>query len=398
MTPTFYVVGGAVRDMLLGCKPNDMDFVVVGASPEWMLDNGYSKVGADFPVFLKDGDEYALARTERKTGTGYKGFETHWAADVTLEDDLVRRDLTINSLAVLRDSWPHFVAACEQAKTTAEMQAVAREFVEGSVDDLFNYLIRANSAAFSEDPLRVLRAARFVATMPRSGRKVWSIEQGTVNSMCDMVVSDDFQHLTAERVVQEVLKTAEKCKSYDHFVHYLITLDAIGAMPTIFTEFGSLNELHSNSDTDFDSVTAEEAVGMLMMTRRGHSETALKALKTMKYPNDTVSFASTLYHLLDRAVYADPQTVSGDLLVDIMASISHNQFKAVMRFLTLYGLINPSQPTYQKLEYAQRVWKETGIKDLTEDQRESLSGKAIGLAIWGVKLKLVNNFVAKLDG
>ena len=140
-----YVVGGAVRDALLGLPVNDRDWVVVGATPQQMLNAGFRTVGKDFPVFLhpESGEEYALARTERKTGPGYHGFAVHAAPDVTLEDDLVRRDLTINAMA--RDEHGMVIDP------------------HGGQRDLASRVLRHVSAAFAEDPVRILRLARFAA-------------------------------------------------------------------------------------------------------------------------------------------------------------------------------------------------------------------------------------------
>ena len=143
-----YVVGGAVRDALLGEPVNDHDWVVVGASPQQMLDAGFVPVGRDFPVFLhpRTHEEYALARTERKTGPGYHGFTFHAAADVTLEDDLQRRDLTINAIA--QDADGRLVDPY------------------GGQRDIAQRVLRHVSPAFSEDPVRILRLARFAARWP----------------------------------------------------------------------------------------------------------------------------------------------------------------------------------------------------------------------------------------
>ena len=140
-----YMVGGCVRDMILGREPEDIDYVVVGSTPEEMLEKGYTQVGATFPVFLKCSEEYALARTERKTGVGYQGFETKHDPTVTLEEDLRRRDLTINSMAqdindVITDPY-------------------------GGRADLEAGILRHTSEAFAEDPVRVLRTARFAACL-----------------------------------------------------------------------------------------------------------------------------------------------------------------------------------------------------------------------------------------
>ncbi|MDF4696791.1 multifunctional CCA tRNA nucleotidyl transferase/2'3'-cyclic phosphodiesterase/2'nucleotidase/phosphatase, partial [Vibrio parahaemolyticus] len=142
-----YLVGGAVRDKLLGIDSYDNDWVVVGATPEMMLSQGYTAVGKDFPVFLhpKSKEEYALARTERKSGSGYTGFECFFDQNVTLEEDLIRRDLTINAMAMESDGTIHDPYGGQQ--------------------DLNDKLLRHVSDAFIEDPLRVLRVARFAAKL-----------------------------------------------------------------------------------------------------------------------------------------------------------------------------------------------------------------------------------------
>ena len=176
-----YVVGGAVRDGLLGEPVNDHDWVVIGASPQDMLDAGYLPVGKDFPVFLHPAthEEYALARTERKTGPGYRGFEVHAAPDVTLEDDLRRRDLTINAIAQADDG------------TLVDPY--------GGQADLRAKVLRHVSEAFAEDPVRILRLARFAARWPE-----FTVAPETAALMRQMVDAGEVDALVAERVWQEL--------------------------------------------------------------------------------------------------------------------------------------------------------------------------------------------------
>jgi tRNA nucleotidyltransferase (CCA-adding enzyme) len=183
-----FLVGGAVRDMLMGFEPKDKDYVVVGSSPEQMEAAGFEKVGADFPVFLhpETGDEYALARREKKTGTGYLGFTSEFGTDVTLEEDLGRRDLTINSMAV------------EKHKMFAGSHCVVDPF-DGQ-KDLDNKVLRHTSNAFEEDPVRVLRLARFRA---RLGSE-WTVAPETVALVASMAKRGTLNELTAERVWKEL--------------------------------------------------------------------------------------------------------------------------------------------------------------------------------------------------
>ena len=174
-----YVVGGAVRDELLGLPVADRDWVVVGATPEALVAAGYRPVGRDFPVFLhpETREEYALARTERKSGRGYRGFTVHAAPEVTLEQDLARRDLTINAMA--RDAAGGLIDPF------------------GGARDLKDGILRHVSEAFAEDPLRVLRVARFAA------RYAFRVAEETLALMRRMVAAGELEHLVPERVWQE---------------------------------------------------------------------------------------------------------------------------------------------------------------------------------------------------
>ena len=183
-----FLVGGAVRDMLMGLEPKDRDYVVVGSSPEEMVASGFSQVGADFPVFLhpETGDEYALARREKKTGTGYLGFTSEFGADVTLEEDCSRRDLTINSMAM------------EQEEHDPNSYLVYDFF--GGKDDIQYKVLRHTSNAFEEDPVRVLRLARFRA---RLGSE-WTVAPETVSLVSKMTKRGVLSELAAERVWKEL--------------------------------------------------------------------------------------------------------------------------------------------------------------------------------------------------
>ncbi|HLS83530.1 MAG TPA: multifunctional CCA addition/repair protein [Arenimonas sp.] len=186
-----YLVGGAVRDRLLGRPEGDRDWVVVGSTPQAMIRAGFLPVGRDFPVFLhpQTREEYALARTERKTGPGYHGFTFHADAGVTLEQDLARRDFTINAIAQDEDGGlvdPH-----------------------GGVRDIEARVLRHVSPAFAEDPVRILRAARFMARFAPLGFRV---ADETLQLMREMVAAGEVDHLVAERVWQELRKALEEAQ------------------------------------------------------------------------------------------------------------------------------------------------------------------------------------------
>jgi tRNA nucleotidyltransferase (CCA-adding enzyme) len=208
-----YCVGGAVRDELLGLAVKDKDFVVVGGTLQAMLDKGYRPVGKDFPVFLhpKTHDEYALARTERKTAKGYKGFVVHASPEVTLEEDLARRDLTINAIAKDADG-----------KLIDPFNGVA---------DLKAKTLRHVSDAFSEDPVRILRAARFAARFTE-----FTIAPETLKLMQQMVQNGEVNALVPERVWQELSKGLMEQKPSRMFE----VLRACGALHKILPELDKL--------------------------------------------------------------------------------------------------------------------------------------------------------------
>jgi tRNA nucleotidyltransferase (CCA-adding enzyme) len=210
-----YLVGGAVRDKLLGLPVQDRDYVVVGSTPEEMTAKGFKPVGADFPVFLHPvtKEEYALARTERKSGHGYKGFTIYAAPDVTLEEDLRRRDLTINAMA--EDESGHLADPFHGA------------------EDLRNGLLRHVSDAFAEDPVRVLRVARFAARFAARG---FHVAPETNRLMQKMVSSGEVDHLVAERVWTEL----ERALGEDRPSHFLEVLRGCGALKRLFPEIEAL--------------------------------------------------------------------------------------------------------------------------------------------------------------
>jgi tRNA nucleotidyltransferase (CCA-adding enzyme) len=210
-----YLVGGAVRDQLLDYPVYDRDWVIVGATPQEMLEQKYKPVGSDFPVFIHptSGEEYALARTERKSGKGYSGFQYHASPDVTLEEDLSRRDLTINAMAQSDDGQifdPY-----------------------GGQKDLTSKTLRHVSPAFSEDPLRVLRVARFAARYAHLG---FTLAPETLRLMRDISATDELEHLTRERVWQEMERALGEITPLTFFQ----VLHNAHALSTLFPRFTAL--------------------------------------------------------------------------------------------------------------------------------------------------------------
>jgi tRNA nucleotidyltransferase (CCA-adding enzyme) len=254
MTLQIFSVGGALRDALLNQPVKDKDWVVVGATPEQMTQLGYQTVGKDFPVFLHptSREEYALARTERKTAPGYKGFTVHASPEVTLEEDLARRDLTINALALpeAHSSW--LANAHQEGNQGLVYDSFGKVFAAHGIDpygglqDLQTRTLRHVTPAFREDPVRILRVARFAARFPE-----FSIAPETLQLMQDMVLAGEVEHLVPERVWQELAKglmTAKPSRMFE-------VLKECGALKVLLPEVNALwgvpqrAEYHPEIDT-----------------------------------------------------------------------------------------------------------------------------------------------------
>ena len=239
-----YLVGGAVRDKLLGLKPTEHDWVVVGAQPSDLEKQGYTCVGKDFPVFLhpETRDEYALARTERKVAPGYSGFEFHATPDVTLEQDLLRRDLTINAIAEDKNG----------------------ELIDpyNGISDIKNRMLRHVSPAFSEDPVRVLRVARFAAKLAPMG---FSIADETLELMRCLAHSGELDALVPERVWKEM----ERALATTHPQRFFEVLRQCHALAVLIPEIDRLfgvpqsEEHHPEIDTGIHTMMVLQQAALL---------------------------------------------------------------------------------------------------------------------------------------
>ena len=274
-----YLVGGAVRDSLLGLPVHERDWLVVGATPEELLAMGYKPVGREFPVFLhpETRDEYALARTERKTGPGYTGFTVHADQDVTLEDDLKRRDLTINAMAEAEDG------------TLIDPY--------GGEEDLRNGLLRHISPAFVEDPVRILRVARFAA---RFGRWGFRVAHGTNRLMKQMVENGEVDHLVPERVWSELVKALSEPDP----VRFFHVLQACSALSRLFPEierlYGGTESAPGRHSTRCasDSVAETHKNSHCPVYPENHALHVL-SIASERYEDPRVRFAPLLHNLCD---------------------------------------------------------------------------------------------------
>ncbi len=266
-----YIVGGYVRDKLLNISPRDKDYVVVGATPEIMENYGFKKVGADFPVFLCpiSGEEYALARTERKTGKGYNGFSVDFSKTITLEEDLKRRDLSINSMAM--DSNGNII-----------------DFFNGK-NDIKNKILKHTSEAFNEDPLRVYRTARFAAQLDG-----FIVHESTIALMTSL--DSELTTLTQERIWKE-LEKALKARNTFRFFEVLKTSNLIHHFFKNNTDYEIAIEELKKFNTFEEKVIALRNANISMIK----NSNLIRLIKCAKVLLDNVSKKSSvkLYKMLD---------------------------------------------------------------------------------------------------
>lgn len=283
-----YRVGGSVRDELLGLAVHDTDYVVVGATAQDMLDAGYRPVGKDFPVFLhpETNEEYALARTERKTGPGYTGFEVHFSPDVTLEEDLLRRDLTINAIAINKRNElidPH-----------------------GGQDDITARLLRHVSPAFVEDPVRILRCARFAARFEE-----FTVAEETNRLMQQMVANGEADALVAERVWQEVSRGLMESAP----LRMLDVLEQCNALAVVLPGITLSDELkHALHWCAQNEAELSSRVGAIALTMP--DKAFEKLAKKLRIPKDCVDIASLALAQRD-AILGAPFADAAQLLATI---------------------------------------------------------------------------------
>ena len=303
-TSQTYLVGGAVRDGLLGLTVKERDYVVVGSTPEALVALGYTQVGKDFPVFLhpKSKQEYALARTERKAGQGHKGFQVHATIDVTLEDDLLRRDLTINAIA----------------------QAPDGQLIDpyGGQRDLQAKLIRHVSEAFSEDPLRVLRAARFAAHLNHLG---FSIATETKALLVTITHSGELATLAKERIWQETHKALHSQSPWVYFE----VLEACGALQELMPSVAellsrrpqALNTLKLLSESN--TSTEVRLTGLLYQLNKPQIEDLAAQIKI---PNAPKALAlATSNHQRQLRAYTELDAAQKHLLLSNLGLIRHTE-------------------------------------------------------------------------
>jgi tRNA nucleotidyltransferase (CCA-adding enzyme) len=398
-----YEVGGAIRDALLGLPVTERDWVVVGATSKELTQLGYKQVGKDFPVFLhpETGEQYALARTERKTAPGYTGFAFDTSTSVTLEQDLARRDLTINAMArgadgILIDPW-------------------------GGRQDLERRLLRHVSPAFSEDPLRVLRVARFAA---RFGDLGFTVAPDTRALMAAIVASGEMEALRPERVWQETAKALGEARP-DVYIEVLRDCGALErVLPEVAALFGvpQAEQWHPEIDTGVHvlmalriaaRLSASAPVRFAVLTHdlgkaatpaellprhHGHEQRSLQLLealcKRLPVPNrfrDLAAHVARYHGIVHRAAELRAQTVL-DLLIDIGALKHPQRLDDVLLACEAdargrKGLENRAYPQAERLRLALRA--AAGVDAARLKAETKLEGEALGRALRSARLQAV---------
>lgn len=345
-----YLVGGAVRDRLLGYPYHERDWVVVGATPQQLLDLGYQQVGNDFPVFLhpKTKEEYALARTERKNGKGYNGFDCYSAPDVSLEQDLQRRDLTINA-----------IAEDEQGQLIDPYQGQ---------QDIEKKLLRHVSMAFSEDPLRVLRTARFFARYYHLG---FQIAPETLQLMTTISQSGELQHLSRERIWKET----ERALTEQSPEHYFIALQHCQALAVLFPMFDPLN---TQSFVYLKRAVSHQATSLLRFALLFYQlphPTLAQSLKQLKVPNDFAELAQIINQFAPLLLGG---VTSGEQLLTLFSEA--DVYRRPNRFQQLLDCCCLIEPSFDSA-IIQRALQRCLAIDVGAIVAQGLTGKAIGDAL-----------------
>lgn len=400
-----YLVGGAVRDRLLGYPVKERDWLVVGETADSMLAAGFRPVGKDFPVFLHplDHEEYALARTERKTAPGYKGFAMHAAPDVTLEEDLLRRDLTVNAMAIDADG----------------------ELIDpyNGRRDLDSRILRHVSAAFVEDPVRILRVARFAARYAHLG---FTVAEETLQLMREMVSAGETDFLVAERVWAELHKALLERMPAAFFQ----VLKDCGALQVVFPEVDALfgvpqpEKYHPEIDTGVHSLMVLEQAARLSEkpevrlaallhdlgkaltpsqhwpSHHGHEQKGLPVLaklcERLRVPNNFKSLCAQVmqYHThCHRAL-----ELRADTLTDMLQTIG--AFKPDSRldeFLQACeadarGRTGFEDRPYPQADYIRSAAMAATAVDTSAALLKGLQGEQIGIAIRKLRAQAINDY------
>lgn len=379
-----YLVGGAVRDGLLGRPVTDKDFVVVGSSVEQMLAAGFQQVGADFPVFLHptSHEEYALARTERKQGHGYQGFSVHASPDVTLQQDLQRRDLTINAMAI-------------EVTSLTDDTPITGEVIDyyGGLYDIEQKTLRHVSDAFGEDPLRVLRVARFYGRYHALG---FSISNDTLQLMRKLATSGELSHLSCERVWQESSRATMQVSPHI----YWQTLFDIGALDDYFAPLGQAwqnttvketvqtalyfaGQMQLNLSQRWALLMA--SLGDALFHLKNDATTASKSISSLgqsaKVPKAHTQFASLFVEQAQQLNNIDELNAAQK--IDLIQACSAHKAPEKISQLLVTSQVLQLAIHHRQMMLALSSYHAIGMPDIAGD----LKGPAIGAALRGARIQ-----------
>lgn len=375
MRPDFqiFVVGGYVRDTLLDRDPKDLDLVIVGATVDQLMNFGsergfdFQQVGADFPVFLdRTGREWALARTERKVGKGYNGFEVEFDPTVTLLDDLERRDLTVNAMA----------REVTSVLGTSGNMVIDEEIIDpfDGQQDLEDGILRHVSEHFAEDPVRVLRVARFAA------RYGFSVHPQTLNLIQRIADAGELDHLVPERVWAETSRALMEPMSHLFFQ----TLEATTALEIIFPDLVDVTDYWFMLEGGNDIV--DKCAMLAMHVKPGASH---RLFKRMKAPSEVTDFTTKFALLVHWLATAE---LTPDRIMWALKASDAFRDKAFMpRAVDLaVSCVSDFADSLITLDIALQAASEISFNELTEDQQANLQGREIGDAIDHLRMKAIS--------
>lgn len=378
-----YHVGGSVRDTLLNNTVHDHDFVVVGATFDEMIAAGFKHIDAtSFPVFHDaNANEYALARIERKVGNGYHGFESFYEPTVTLEDDLSRRDLTCNSMAVKIADWEEFTK-------TKNIELVIDPFC--GLTDIMLGVLRHTSDAFAEDPVRILRVARFAARYDHM-----QIAEPTLNLMELMVSDGEVDHLVPERVWAETAKAIMETNP----LKYFRLLDECGALERVIPgltaeQYNSVTFRELHNVTYLDKVLTATHRWMLLTCSFQHEEDIESMLLALKTPNDVVKACLTFHKLIrlyhEYATYDNKHIALFNILHELNFWNDKGRFEELGAVVFFYGINDTNFKKFAiSVAHAFDIANAACFNKLTALQQRKLKGKEIGEAIRSLRFDLL---------
>lgn len=371
-----YVVGGAVRDVMLDIIPSDIDFVVINSTPIEMIKLGYTPIAAtSFPVFHdSEHQEFALARKEYKSGDGYHGFDCEFGSNITLEEDLFRRDITMNSMAVHIDDWEYF-------KKNKDLSVLIDPY--GGTQSIDHKKIKHTSRYFSDDPVRAIRTIRF------ANKYGFQIRKSTKTLIQNMSAAGTLDHLTPERIWLEITKVFEQSLDIGGFFELCEELKVFEKIipdfcgNPLFIDYKDLTEYNKSNIVD-------DELAFLSTINTNSLYHITDLCKKLKIPNRFLKIFK-IYDIIQSFCYED---FDSDSIIKCLEDTgSYNDFSLVQKVISFFINI---EMNFEKecyiLRYSYNKTKDISFKDLTDIQKSTLKGKDISDAISEMKINLLKNY------